>query len=90
MKLTLTTKSRVPRMIMNWAGVQTVIMAAVDQPGGATWKQIKSAIEAEGWEPADWLTQVRGPLQGLIQEGLIRRIDITNESERYELATKKD
>jgi hypothetical protein len=77
-------------MIMNWAGVQLVIFTTVDRPGGATWKQIKSAIEAEGWTPTDWLTQVRGPLQGMIQEGVIRRVDYEAGSEHYELAPKDD
>lgn len=75
----------VAKMILNWAGVQSVIVATVDQPGGATWKQIKEAIGAEGWCPADWLVQVRGPLQGLINEGVIRRVDATGASEHYVL-----
>lgn len=69
--------------VMSWTTVQLVIMDATNKPGGATWKQIKEAIEAEGWTPADWLTQVRGPLQGLINDGVIRRVDKITSSETY-------
>lgn len=71
------------KLLMSWATVQLVIMDAANKPGGATWKEIKDAIYAEGWEPADWLTQVRGPLQGLINDGVIRRVDKSTSSEMY-------
>jgi hypothetical protein len=74
---------------MNWTGVQLVIIETVNRVGGATWKQIKSAVESEGWEPTDWLTQVRGPLQGLIDEGRVRRIDTPDKSESYELTSQE-
>jgi hypothetical protein len=74
------------KMLMTVTNVQLVIKDAVNHSGGATWKQIKDAIIAEGWTPCDWLTQVRGPLQGLIQEGEIIRVDNDGESERYVLA----
>lgn len=77
-----------PKMLLNWAGVQSVIVDAVDKPGGATWKEIKEAIEAEGWTPRDWLTQVRGPLQNLIDTKFIERIDKPGESECYVIASK--
>ena len=79
----------IAKMILNWAGVQSVIVATVDQPTGATWREIKEAIEAEGWNPTDWLTQVRGPLQGLLDERIIRRVDNKGASESYVLASKE-
>jgi hypothetical protein len=78
-----------PRLILNWACVQLIIVDTIDKPGGASWRQIKEAVLAEGLEPGDWLTQVRGPLQGLIQEGVIRRVDHDDKGETYELASKE-
>jgi hypothetical protein len=77
--------TRTPKMILNWTGMQSVIVHAVDKPGGASWREIKEAVLSEGWNPTDWMTQVRGPLQGLLDEGIIRRVDRDNESERYVL-----
>lgn len=75
------------KMILNWAGMQSVIIHAISNHGGrATWKEIKEAVLAEGWNPSDWLTQVRGPLQGLINDNRIKRVDNRGECEIYVLA----
>lgn len=74
---------------MSWASVQLVIQDVTSKPGGASWKEIKEAVQREGMEPTDWLTQVRGPLQQLINEGRVRRIDSDYEAERY-VSSKKD
>lgn len=78
-----------PRHLMSWASVQLVIQDVTSKPGGASWKEIKEAVQREGMEPTDWLTQVRGPLQQLINEGRVRRIDSDYEAERY-VSSKKD
>jgi hypothetical protein len=72
-----------PKLLMNWTGVLLVILEVTDKDEGATWKQIKDAIEAQGWEPKDWLTEVRGPLQRLIDEGRVKRVDREDQSEVY-------
>lgn len=78
-----------PKMILNWTGMQSVIIHTIDKnEGKATWKQIKEAVLEEGWKPCDWMTQVRGPLQGLIDEKIVKRIDHETQSETYELAIK--
>ena len=41
---------------------------------GATWKEICAAIELRG-KVRNWLTEVRGPLQGLMNLGVIARTD---------------
>ncbi len=69
--------------LMNWTSVQLVIMAKVEDANGATWAQIKTAILTEGWQPKDWLTQVRGPLQGLIDDHRIARTPDPTQEHYY-------
>ncbi len=59
--------------------MQLVILDELIHSGGCNWKQIKAAVEAHGFQPVDWLTQVRGPLQGLIDEGRVIRKDTDHE-----------
>lgn len=78
------------KMLLTQANVQMIILDATKKPGGVSWRQIKEAILREGMTPTNWLTQVRGPLQGLLNEGFVRRIDSDHESERYVATAKSD
>ncbi len=57
--------------------MELVILDEIIESGGCNWKQIKEAVLAQGFEPVDWLTQVRGPLQSLIDEGKVVRDSAT-------------
>ncbi len=59
--------------------MQLVILDELIESGGCNWKRIKDAVEAHGFQPVDWLTQVRGPLQALIDEGRVVRLDADHE-----------
>lgn len=74
---------------MNFTAVQLIIVDTIVSTGGCSWKDIKDAIIAHGYEPIDWLTQVRGPLQNLIDEKKVRRLPDT-EHECYVLAETRE
>jgi hypothetical protein len=59
--------------------MQLVIIDELLETGGCNWKHLKDAVEAHGFHPVDWLTQVRGPLQALIDEGRVVRAESDNE-----------
>jgi hypothetical protein len=60
------------------AQVQAVLTKAITVEG-TEWGNIVAAVRAE-LEIKNWLTQVRGPLQGMLNAGLIRREnDVHNE-----------
>lgn len=51
---------------------------------GASWGDIRQRIEADKFTVKNWMTQVRSPLQELINENQIARTDNVHE-ERYVL-----
>lgn len=52
--------------------IREILLNAITQEGGAQWSAIAAAV-SEQHTVKNWLTQVRGPLQGLMNEGLIKR-----------------
>ena len=60
-------------MIKNWTSLSLVIEDVISRPGGASWADIQNATLDMGWTIHDWLTEVRGPLQALLNSGKIRR-----------------
>lgn len=61
--------------------VQAAILSAANVAGVVLWEDIGKALVAAGMKPRNWLTEVRGPLQALLDTKQLYRDlgDVTNE-----------
>jgi hypothetical protein len=56
-----------------------IIIDTIVNTRGCNWSAIKAAVLAHGHQPEDWLSEVRGPLQMLINEKMVCRAQTEQE-----------
>jgi len=68
--------------------IESIILATVKGTGSATWSEICEAVKARH-DVKNWLSEVRGPLQGLLNQGAISRFPDVHK-EVYVLVDEAD
>jgi len=68
--------------------VTAIILSAFPAPGASVeWEDVVAAVTASGLPVKNWLKEVRGPLQTLMDAGKVVRDSSSLEHERYVLVT---